>query len=254
MEESTTITKVCNKCGEEKPLTEYYFSAKHADGHKNICKDCERKSAKERRDSKLAGVPKGKLGRPSTEARRRAAIKANENRAKRPSLDARNAEDIIRQLENDGQPWILMKYPYTLRLVQDLKGICYEIVIWQTCESDHGYASFEMDAATARKVIDEYKLTERKRYKEEGAIIWAKNDSLQELHRRYVKTVEKLKARAKAARDLYHLLADNRDIMTAEEYATLRDKAADAEQALIVKRNKFIAEYPAKNGIIIYNL
>jgi len=252
--DTTTITKVCSKCGAEKPLTEYYRSAKYADGYKSICKDCEKKTAKERRDTKLAGVPKGKQGRPSNEAKRRAAIKANENKAKRPSLAARNAEDIIRQLEHDGQPWLLMKYPYTLRLVKDLKGICYEVVIWQTCEGDHGYASFEMDAATARKVIDEYGLTERKRYKEEGAIIWAKNDRLQELHKRYVKTVEKMKARANAARELYYLLADNRDIMTAEEYVTMRNKAADAEQDLIVKRNKYAEEYPAKNGIIIYNL
>ena len=245
MEESTTTMKTCRKCGERKPVTAFYRNKQYPDGYKTICKACELKLAKERREKQLAdaGAPK-----------RKAAQKANENKARRPNLNARNAVDIIKQLEADRQPWILMKYPYTLRLVKDLKGICYEVVIWQTCESDHGYSAFEMDAQTAREVIAQYGLTERKRYKSEGAIIWAKNDKLQELHQRYVKTIERMKARAKSARDLYMLLAENRELLTAEEYVTLRNKAADAEQNLIVKRNKYIAEYPAKNDIIIYNL
>ena len=243
--ESTTTMKTCRKCGERKPVTAFYRNKQYPDGYKTICKACELKLAKERREKQLAdaGAPK-----------RKAAQKANENKARRPKLNARNAVDIIKQLEADRQPWILMKYPYTLRLVKDLKGICYEVVIWQTCESDHGYSAFEMDAQTAREVIAQYGLTERKRYKSEGAIIWAKNDKLQELHQRYVKTIERMKARAKSARDLYMLLAENRELLTAEEYVTLRNKAADAEQNLIVKRNKYIAEYPAKNDIIIYNL
>lgn len=243
--ESTTTMKTCRKCGERKPVTAFYRNKQYPDGYKTICKACELKLAKERREKQLAdaGAPK-----------RKAAQKANENKARRPNLNARNAVDIIKQLEADRQPWILMKYPYTLRLVKDLKGICYEVVIWQTCESDHGYSAFEMDAQTAREVIAQYGLTERKRYKSEGAIIWAKNDKLQELHQRYVKTIERMKARAKSARDLYMLLAENRELLTAEEYVTLRNKAADAEQNLIVKRNKYIAEYPAKNDIIIYNL
>ena len=256
MEESTTTMKTCRKCGERKPVTAFYRNKQYPDGYKTICKACELKLAKERREKQLAdtGAPKGKAGRPKNEAKRKAAQKANENKAHRPNLNARNAVDIVKQLEADRQPWILMKYPYTLRLVKDLKGICYEVVIWQTCESDHGYSAFEMDAQTAREVIAQYGLTERKRYKSEGAIIWAKNDKLQELHQRYVKTIERMKARAKSARDLYMLLAENRELLTAEEYITLRNKAADAEQSLIVKRNKYIAEYPAKNDIIIYNL
>lgn len=248
MEETTTIMKVCRNCGERKPISSFYLNKNYLDGHKTICKDCEKKLMKELRATK-------KVGRPSvSEQKRAAAKKAAANKANRPNLVARNAVDIIEQMEADRQPWILMKYPYTVRGIKDMSGICYEVVIWQTCESDHGYSAFEMDAETARKIIEKYKCTERKRYKEEGAIIWAKNDKLQELHQRYVKACDRLKAKAKAARDLYYLLGDCHDMFTDKEFKKLRDRAADAEQDIIEKRNKYMAEYPAKNGIIIYNL
>lgn len=37
--------KTCKKCGETKPLSEYYKHSKMADGHLNICKDCKRADA-----------------------------------------------------------------------------------------------------------------------------------------------------------------------------------------------------------------
>lgn len=37
--------KICKKCGETKPLSEYYKHAQMADGHLNICKDCKRADA-----------------------------------------------------------------------------------------------------------------------------------------------------------------------------------------------------------------
>lgn len=40
-------TKVCFKCGIEKPLTEFYVHKQMGDGHLNKCKDCTRKDAKE---------------------------------------------------------------------------------------------------------------------------------------------------------------------------------------------------------------
>tara|TARA_R110000822_G_scaffold64045_1_gene157431 strand:+ start:136 stop:549 length:414 start_codon:yes stop_codon:yes gene_type:complete len=36
------MTKICNKCGEGKPLTEYYYHKPAADGYQYTCRDCFR--------------------------------------------------------------------------------------------------------------------------------------------------------------------------------------------------------------------
>lgn len=46
-------TKVCRRCGEEKPLTEYYLSTGHRGGRRAVCKACTEEN-RARRRSRLA--------------------------------------------------------------------------------------------------------------------------------------------------------------------------------------------------------
>lgn len=45
MKDTIETTKVCNKCGEDKPLSEYYKRKGAKDGHRNDCKACVRARA-----------------------------------------------------------------------------------------------------------------------------------------------------------------------------------------------------------------
>lgn len=46
-------TKVCFKCGAEKPLTDFYKHPKMSDGHVNKCKECNKKDVRDNRKDKV---------------------------------------------------------------------------------------------------------------------------------------------------------------------------------------------------------
>ena len=46
----TTPHKTCNKCGEMKPLAEFYKDARNRDGHGSICKACARERGRRYRE------------------------------------------------------------------------------------------------------------------------------------------------------------------------------------------------------------
>jgi hypothetical protein len=45
--EHQTKTKICTKCGQEKPLEEFYTGRRYSGGHRSQCKDCQRARRRE---------------------------------------------------------------------------------------------------------------------------------------------------------------------------------------------------------------
>lgn len=238
-------TKVCTKCGKEQPIGQFYIDKRSKDGHVSVCRTCVIEAATA---SRARRCRKKKL---SPSERRIAAAEA---RASRPSLASHDPYDIINRLEYDGQPWCLMRYNYSLALCPEETGVCYEIIIWQTCEGDTAYGTFEIEPSDARGIIEEYGLTVRKRYTDEKAVFWAKNDRLKMLHKAYKSELNRRESRIKALVSLDYALRDCAFFFPAEELAALKDRARKEVDTIKASIARYEKEYLEKHNIIIYNI
>jgi len=184
---------------------------------------------------------KGKGGRPT-------------HKQRDARLGTKDPFAIIDRLIADKQPWVLMRYPFKMKLSREFTGVCYELVIWQTCEDDYSHATLEVTKEQAHDIIDRYELTERKRYKEENAVIWARNDNFQELRRGYHRGIDEIMANAAAASKLFDALKAAKFMLDKEEYNQLRERAEKAEREALDSLVPFKEEYIKKHHIIIYQL
>lgn len=63
--------KICNRCKEEKPLTDFYKHPKMFDGYLNQCKTCKREQAIQIRNANLEYYQEYDRNRPNKEERNR---------------------------------------------------------------------------------------------------------------------------------------------------------------------------------------
>ena len=178
-----------------------------------------------------------------------------------PYIGSQNPFEIITRLEADGQPWVLMSYPYSVRHLTEFSDICYEIIIWQTCEGDLSYGTMEMNRNQASEIIKQYGLTVRKRYPKHSATIYGKDDRLSELHIAYKNEIQRRRDEAVSlhsrADELTRAASKINPKLHPIKIAKLRkerDKLRKRERCLYASISSFIREYPKDNNIIIYQL
>lgn len=194
----------------------------------------------------------------TTESIKRPVGRPRKEIEERPRFASRDIREIIKRLEEDRQPWILVRYTYHLAFVPDISDVTYEIVIWQTCDQPHGCDILELDRATAQEIRAEYGLTERKKYRlADGSTIYAANDRLQSLWRKHQKAIERKREYAATFDNLYRTLGDvhkSVGLVEADAYKTIRTWSAAKRDAIIAGIPAYTEKYLKDNGIIIYNL
>lgn len=113
-------SKVCFKCENRQPLTEFYKHKQMADGHLNKCKTCTKKDSKENRnnnidyyleyDKQRANIPKrveARIKYSQTEEGKKASRKAKEKWADN-NVIKRSAHIIVRNHLRSGK--LIKKY------------------------------------------------------------------------------------------------------------------------------------------------
>lgn len=86
------LEKKCFKCGETKPLTEFYKHPQMSDGHVNKCKECNKKDVHENREKKSPYYKAYDRNRPNKEERNKANLARQKTSEGKQAHDKNNKE------------------------------------------------------------------------------------------------------------------------------------------------------------------
>jgi hypothetical protein len=95
-------TKVCRKCGERKPLDEFYEHPQMADGHLNQCKACKRAYQKRYREEHHKEICEYDRQRAQTEQRKQYALE-RERARRRENPEKYQARTAVHNALRDGK-------------------------------------------------------------------------------------------------------------------------------------------------------
>jgi len=94
--------KVCFKCGQEKPITEFYKHPKMGDGHLNKCKECTKQDVKQNYQKRRAYYAGYERERSRKLERRQKAIEYQRRRRKK-NVEKYRAHIITNNAIRDGK-------------------------------------------------------------------------------------------------------------------------------------------------------
>lgn len=97
-------TKVCRRCGNEKPLTEFTTNKECKDGRGSYCKTCRNELAKQYYRNRRANMSNNMSGGGIASD----CIRANDRKGCNPKFDGVTSRELINELKDRGYKWSSM--------------------------------------------------------------------------------------------------------------------------------------------------
>ena len=165
-----------------------------------------------------------------------------------------SATDCIAQLEKEGQPWAVARYPVSARGISDEARYFYEVILFQTYEADDPVNACVFRAPEFRELRAAYGL--RAVHKSNYGAIYARDNGLRNLMLRFHKGRRPYECIMSAARSSWQAAANAVNGMQEgpereawrQRRDLLREDIAFAQDEL----NNYDRTFIEKNNLIIY--
>ena len=165
-----------------------------------------------------------------------------------------NVLDNIKALEADGQPWVIAKYRSAARFVAVDSVVAYELVIFQTYESEEAYDTLTMTRDEFHDAMAAMGLPLKPRYESPFGRVFGRDDRLRDIVRKW-QTLDA--GRAETERRLFARYTRAGIICNShpgdEAMAAERTAARIAYKTAVAERASAKAAFLKENRITLYN-